>query len=171
MISSFLNIKYPYNQISNSCSTWINHRDLWRLINAMESLNDISIEDIKSTNYDCQFLNYKNCYCFNDILNNYYLDNWLDNNIDTIKDDTVILIFRLVIFSCTKGKMYKDIQNPLEKIKSKSNLLLVVSKIDALNSNTDRLLKLYINASNEILPSNIVGEIKVRIMELKLKKE
>ena len=32
VIQSFLEIKYPYNQICNSCSTWINHNDLWKFI-------------------------------------------------------------------------------------------------------------------------------------------
>ena len=169
MIQSFLEIKYPYNQICNSCNTWINHNDLWKFILGLEKLSNESINLITETNPDKECLNVKNCNCFNEVLNNYYFNNWNGCNIDELRDETLILLLRLVIFSCTKGKDFNKINNALEKIRCKNNILLSLSKIDTLHVNTDRVLKLYVDAAKEVLPNDIVQDIRIKIMELKLK--
>ena len=169
MIQSFLEVKYPYNQINNSCSTWINYNDLWKLIEGLEKLNKESVGMIKETNHDREFLNFKNSYCFTDILNNYYFNNWRGCNIDELKDDTVIMLLRLVIFSCIRGKELDKVKNTLEKSRYKSNIYTSLNKIDILHANTDRIMRLYLEAAKEVLPNDIFQDIRIKIMELKLK--
>ena len=64
---------------------------------------------------------------------------------------------------------FNKINNALEKIRCKNNILLSLSKIDTLHVNTDRVLKLYVDAAKEVLPNDIVQDIRIKIMELKLK--
>ena len=165
-----LYLKYPYNFLTKNCNvSWIDYRDFTDFLTRLDELNNDDIQSIKEEKYDKEAINKLGNFSFNNTFTFYYFSNL---NIKNLSENALNMFMRLVIYSCTKGKDFNEIENPLQKIKFKNEILKFVDSIIIFNKDTERLLKIYLDTAKEVInDDNIINELKAKIMEEKLKRE